>query len=267
LLNNKIYPFYFNTKFKAYYRQIHFLWTNIPVSCINQAKKSLKSNKMILLGSEIEVFPEPEREAHGTEISPDMIAHGAELLFHPEFTKTSLRLDKIQDLSAQQINQIRVTFRGIILGIDGTLIEHDGNELAPDVIEVLRKIRAKTNVCAMSNNTKPREALRQLGIPVVTHVPPMPDPAAFDVAVGLYLQNPGLTKGVVYNQQCVVIGSNFLTEGGCRRLGMDFIHVKPVRGSENTGYKLLRKAGESVAHAHDIARSASAHLHKSKKGA
>jgi predicted HAD superfamily phosphohydrolase YqeG len=173
-----------------------------------------------------------------------------------------MRLERIQDLSDTQIHQLQSTFHGIILGIDGTLVEQDGNELDPGVIEVLKKIGARINVCAMSNNTRPRNILGQLHIPVVTHVPPMPDPGAFNAAVGLYLQNTGKGKGVVYNRECAVIGSNFLTEGGCRHLGMDFIHVKPIKGNEDLSYKLLRKAGEWVANAHDMARSGSQSLAK-----
>jgi predicted HAD superfamily phosphohydrolase YqeG len=205
---------------------------------------------MMLLGSGIETFDTHPRRSCGNGITPEMLAHGARLSFSPKMTRTVLRVESVCDLP---VHALRLKYKGLILGVDG-IMECDDETSAPAVIAILSQIKEQIRICALSNCTKPVPALIQLGIPLVTDVPPMPDPRAFDVAVSRYLQN----GRVVHTEQCAMVGSDFLTHGGCRNVGMDFILVNPVtgkNGEETTALNLLRQTARRIAAVHDLARS------------
>jgi predicted HAD superfamily phosphohydrolase YqeG len=51
-----------------------------------------------------------------------------------------------------------------------------------------------------------------------------------------------------------MVGDNFLTDGGCRKIGMKFIHVKPIPGSEKFMHRTTRKYGHLVSRFHDLFR-------------
>jgi predicted HAD superfamily phosphohydrolase YqeG len=217
---------------------------------------------MILLGSGIETFEEHTTRTKGDEINPEMIAHGLSLIFKPELTKTAMEVGKILNLP---VDEICANYRGLLLGVEGTIMEQGGEIIDPDIADLLLEIKSKIRICAMTNCSKPNPALIHLGIPIARNIPPMPDARGFSVAVAQHLQNPGSRNNVVLNSQCAMIGSNPLTEGGCTRAGIDFISVQPMPGSESTAFKVLRQAGRSIAAIHDIGRADNREQSRTKK--
>lgn len=177
--------------------------------------------------------------------------HGAELLFAPYLTRTALRLERFEDLD---VDRISGCIYGLIMDVDGTMVSHHTNDFAPAVVEKLREIRAKIPAVVFSNNAEEREIFRQIGIPVVTRVAPKPDPRGFKAAVDMHLQNKHAHRPVIYPANVAMVGDNYITDGGCRMLGMKFIHVKPIPGKEKLGHRFTRAYGYGVSRFHDIFR-------------
>jgi|GEM_PF-5213126 len=164
------------------------------------------------------------------------------LPFNPSHTDTMLELEKFEDL---KIPTILMYSRSLILDVDGTLVAHHSNDFSPEVVEKLKEIRTKMNVCVFSNNNQEREIFTQLGIPVVKNAAPKPDPAGFRRAAEHYLH--------MEPQRCVMVGDNLLTDGGCRQaeIDMGLILVDPIPGPEGFFHKLTRNLARSVKNAHD----------------
>jgi len=177
-------------------------------------------------------------------VNSDKFWHTLGLVFKPRLTKTMMRLDKFGDLPIESL--IRMQIRGLIIDVDGTLTEHHNQEFKPEVIAKLHEVRENFKACFFSNNADVRPELLRTGIPFVHNVPAKPDPIGFELAARLKL---GLEP-----YQCAMVGDNFITDGGCRKAGMPFIHVKPIPGPESFGHRLTRSYGIAVANLHDWRR-------------
>lgn len=162
------------------------------------------------------------------------------LPFRPECTETLLDLERFEDLDVDRIR--RYTY-GLVLDVDGTLVAHHSEDFSEAVVDKLREIRAKMNVCIFSNNAQGRPIFEQLGIPVVKHASPKPEAAGFKRAARHYLNLPP--------GQCTMVGDNILTDGGARQAGMQLILVDPIPGSEGIFHKLTRGYGRAIKSMHD----------------
>lgn len=198
-------------------------------------------HRLSTLDIETDQFNTQARRTTGTEVTPEMIGYGLKRLLTPGLAHAEIRLNSINDLSIPEICQ---RYRALILGVEGTIMECGAETIDPEIIKIIRAIRAQMPVCAMTNRTKGIEHIQaQLGtkIPVIRDVPLMPDPGAFRVAVSK-LQNPQKGKPTVLSEECACVGGNPLTEGGCTQEGIDFIMVDPNRGNEGTVFNALRSA-------------------------
>jgi FMN phosphatase YigB (HAD superfamily) len=71
-------------------------------------------------------------------------------------------------------------------------------------------------------------------INVVTGVPPKPDRHGFKEAMEIFL-------GLKNPSAVCMIGDNFMTDGGARLAGMQFIHIHPIEGDEPFIHSFTRK--------------------------
>lgn len=199
------------------------------------------------MASNIQLAEDTSREG----LTPEKLFHALALPFHPGLTRTMQHLEKFDDLD---INRISASIYGLVLDVDGTMVSHHTNDFSPAVLEKLREIKARIPAVVFSNNGEDREIFRQIGIPVVTRVAPKPEPSGFKVAIDMHLQNKHVNHPAVYPQQCAMVGDNFLTDGGCRKIGMKFIHVKPIPGNEKLMHRATRGYGHLVSRFHDLFR-------------
>jgi predicted HAD superfamily phosphohydrolase YqeG len=198
-------------------------------------------HRLSTLGGETNQLGAQARRTTGTEITPDMITYGLQRLVTPKLARAEMQLNSINNLPIREISN---KYRALILGVEGTIMEYGAETIDKKIIEIIRAIRVKMPICAMTNNTKNASYIQaQLGtnIQVIRNVPLMPDPGAFRVAVSR-LQNPPKGKPTVLNEECACLGSNPLTEGGCTREGIDFILVDPKTGNEGMEFRALRSA-------------------------
>lgn len=189
----------------------------------------------------------PTYKKEPEKVTATQFARCLTLPFSPKKTKTLMNLEQFQDLPIDRINLL---VRALIIDMDGTLVKPGMDHIPHDVMKKILAIRDKMPVCIFSDDQEYMPEFEQNSIPVVRNVPPKTDPRSFDVAVQLYLQNRHGSTRLLYPSQCAVIGDNFLTDGVCRDIGMEFIHVKPLTGRESTARKLSRDFAEWVAHLH-----------------
>lgn len=162
-------------------------------------------------------------------------------------TRTLLRVNKFADIEPAFLTKRKI--RGLIVDLDGTLIEHGGETLPPEVIEKMRDLlRDQIRICIFSNNLSGRSrAFVDLGIGVVSNIPRKPNPQGFLMAMK---QNLELDKP----EECAMIGDDFNTDGGANDVGMHFIHVKPIRGKEPLWVKITGGYADIWARFHDLLR-------------
>ena len=149
-------------------------------------------------------------------------------LFHPKYTETFIRLDRFTDLDIDKIRESTgVEIKGIILDVDCCIAPHHG-EILPENLEHLRKLIAKGVKIVIYSNMEWSERYGDLQdkIPVLTNLPPKPDPEGFEVAV----QRLGVPK-----ENVVMVGDNYLTDGGAIGAGIKFIHINPIK-REHEGF-------------------------------
>ena len=173
------------------------------------------------------------------------ISHALRLPFHPALTKTAMRLDKFEDLP---VDTLRRYYSGLIIDVNGTLVEPEEDDLSQPVLEKLKEIRDKMPVCIFGRQLP---AFYGLHIPVVKNVPAKPSKAGFDIAVYRYLQSKNRSRGLVYPDECAMVGDDFLTDGGCRQLNMKFVYVKSRNSHQGLVPRINRRIAETIAGIHD----------------
>jgi len=169
------------------------------------------------------------------------LAFALSLPFNPCHTETMLEIPGFQYLN---VDDVRRKVRGLVLDVDGTLLPpYSDGDFSPEVVEKLREVRDKMEVCVFSNRGQERNIFKELGIPVVEDGPPKPHPEGFDRAARHYLK--------LEPQQCAMVGDNILTDGGANRVGMEFILVDPIPGKERLLPRFARGYGRLVKNTYD----------------
>lgn len=174
------------------------------------------------------------------KLNPAQIEWGTKLLTTPYYTRTIRDLQKFEDL---QVEEFRRFGGGLVLDVHGTLLGYGSGAFAPAVVEKLREIRARLQVCVLPDHDEEYSIFQELRIPVAKYSAPKPDPAAFERAAHNYLN--------LKPEQCIMVGDNLLTDGGAKQTGMGMILVDPLPGSEGLGYKMGRGYARAVKKLHD----------------
>jgi predicted HAD superfamily phosphohydrolase YqeG len=172
------------------------------------------------------------------------------MAFNPPLSKTVFQLDNFEELPVEAAAQ---ALEGLIIDVDGTLTTPGNQELSPEIMQKLAEIRKKMPVCIFGRDMW---QFRKLGIPVVRHVAPKPNPTGFKIAAQLYLVQA--RNGHSINPtKCAMVGDDYSTDGGCRGTGMKFIHVKPrIEDSDHETFikRATRSTSGTIAEFHDKLR-------------
>ena len=153
------------------------------------------------------------------------------LPFFPAYLKTFKFVKQFTDISLEELKNLGI--RGILLDADGTLGPHHAESFSEPVIQQIQDMIDQGFKVAIFTNASEERFQQIPDVPIVTNVPPKPDPLGFKKAMEDYLnlKDPS---------EVCMIGDNYLTDGGAIKAGMKFIHVLPIQGNENYFHRLTR---------------------------
>ncbi len=142
-------------------------------------------------------------------------------LFHPQNTKTFLRLNEFADLNPDQIAKEKgKVIKGIILDIDDCVAKNQAKILKKNLAHIDLLLSQGIKIVILSNMRKTsRYDILSKKIKVLTNFEPKPAPQGFINA----LKELNLPK-----ENVVMVGDNYITDGGAIPLKIDFIKIKPI---------------------------------------
>lgn len=138
--------------------------------------------------------------------------------------------------------------RGIILDIDECVAPHHG-KILPENIDIIRRLfGAWWKIVVFSNMKKSNRysEIEELGIRVITSDYAKPD-------IRWFLESCKTLD--IPHEQAIMIGDNYLTDGGALSAGIDFIKIRPIETPEESRMLwrrvqiLMRNLVDSIAQA------------------
>lgn len=142
-------------------------------------------------------------------------------LLLPKNTKTLVFLKNFTEFDPQSIeNKIGLKIRGIILDVDGTIAYEYGDILPQNLAHIQKLLKHGIRIVLYSNLKETgRYNVLNKSIKILTNLPAKPDKKGFLIA----LETLGVNKSNV-----VMIGDNYVTDGGATSIGIPFVHVQPI---------------------------------------
>ncbi len=143
-------------------------------------------------------------------------------LLLPKNTRTLAVLGKFSDLDLPLIKKLTgIDIKGIILDVDGCIAKNHGKIKEENLRHIKRLVSRGIRIAIVSNMKK---SARYDALPgkvhVLTNFKPKPAAEGFLKAV----KKMGLKK-----KNIVMVGDNYITDGGSIRWGIPFVRVKPIR--------------------------------------
>ncbi|MDD4151538.1 MAG: HAD-IA family hydrolase [Candidatus Gracilibacteria bacterium] len=159
------------------------------------------------------------------------ISHTLKVFLSKEATNAILFVDKFGDINFDFFKENGK--KGIILDIDECVAPHHGNILDENMKIIKNIFENGWKIVIYSNmkKTSRYEDLEKLGIKVITSKYAKPDERGFKEC----LENLSLDT-----KSTLMIGDNFLTDGGAIYAGIEFIKVKPIE-TEEKNRKIARQ--------------------------
>lgn len=163
-------------------------------------------------------------------------------LFLPKNTKTLLFLKKFLDFEIDSFNaSFKREIKGIILDFDD-FIAFEHGKILPENFELIKKLSSKGikfAILSNGNDLARFENLRDF-VSVVSGVKAKPSKESFEKAIVAL----GFSK-----RNVIMMGDNYLTDGGCISAGIDFVHIEPIYFSglhflkkiKKTPYRLIKR--------------------------
>jgi len=165
-------------------------------------------------------------------------------LFVPSLNHAIAKVSSFSVIDISRINELLGTnFNGVILDIDECVAPHHGEVLRENVDSIIKMINQGVKIVIFSNMKASErynpliETVREstgYEIKVITSRYAKPDPRGFEECV----DELGLTE----EEDTLMIGDNFVTDGGAIKAGIPFIKVRPIK---TQGEGALRKIKRS----------------------
>ncbi len=150
-------------------------------------------------------------------------------LLIPKNTKTLAVFDKFTDLSLEKIKDFKI--KGIILDVDGCIAYNHKDIFPENATHIKKLIEAGVKFVIYSNAKKTnRYDVLPKEVKVLTNLPPKPDKAGFETA----LKELGVDK-----KNVVMIGDNFITDGGAIQYGIRFIRLKALHDKHENIFEIV----------------------------
>ncbi|MFT4577424.1 MAG: putative HAD superfamily phosphohydrolase YqeG [Nitrospinales bacterium] len=145
--------------------------------------------------------------------------------FQPSRLSTYISVKRFEEVPLDILSQDGI--QGVLLDADGTLGPHHTRSFESSVlVHVQVMLQQGLRVAIYTNAAEDRfQIFEELGVKIVSNVPPKPDSAGFETAMKEFL-------GLSDPSKICMIGDNYITDGGAIDAGMRFIHVQPVMGNE-----------------------------------
>ncbi|MBI4975279.1 HAD hydrolase-like protein [Candidatus Peregrinibacteria bacterium] len=154
-------------------------------------------------------------------------------LFPPKNTKTLARINTFSELDLVEINKGKsLNIKGIILDVDDCIAE-DHKEILQKNIDHINKLLSQGFKIAIYSNMEKTSRYDSLDkrIIILTNLPEKPSLKGFKTALKALDLNANET---------VMVGDNYMTDGGAIREGIHFIKVKPIK-SKYQGFPYRQK--------------------------
>lgn len=163
-------------------------------------------------------------------------------LFRPKNNHAIAKVEKFANIDIQKLNELLgANFKGVILDVDECVSPHHEEVLDVNVDAIIEMINQGIKIVIFSNMKlsdryvplieKVKESTG-FEIKIITSKHAKPDPRGFEESV----EALNLGEG----EDVLMIGDNFLTDGGSIRAGIPFIKVKPIK-TEGEGIKGVKR--------------------------
>lgn len=142
-------------------------------------------------------------------------------LLHPRNNRAIAKVDEFESIDIEKIQKhFGIEIKAIILDIDECVAPHHG-EIMPANERKILELNDEYRVIGFSNMKKTDRyaKLEEAGISIHMSHFPKPDGRGFLEACEALEVKP---------EETVMIGDNFITDGGANRVGIHFIKVKPI---------------------------------------
>jgi|GEM_PF-2329738 len=168
-------------------------------------------------------------------------------LFAPDNNQAVAKVDKFKNIDIVRLNELlKTNFKGVILDVDECVAPHHGEVLDENVNAIIKMISQGIKIVIFSNMkmseryapliAKVKEATG-FEIQIITSNHAKPDPRGFEESVAALNLDEG--------EDVLMIGDNFLTDGGAIRAGIPFIKVKPI-STEGEGLGSVKRWPQKV---------------------
>lgn len=156
------------------------------------------------------------------------------LLCLPRNNHAIAKLELFSSLDVQALSDMfHKNIQGIILDIDECIAPHHGEILPENIAKILEIIARDIKIVVYSNMKKSDryQALEMAGVPVYTgHA--KPDPRGFQECCEMMSLSA---------TQVLMVGDNFVTDGGAIRAGIDFVKIQPVHTVGESFVKQIKR--------------------------
>lgn len=165
-------------------------------------------------------------------------------LFIPSLNHAIAKVSSFSVIDIARINELLGTnFRGVILDIDECVAPHHGEVLEENVEAIIDMVSDRVKLVIFSN-MKASERYNPLiqavkeatgyDIRIITSRYAKPAPRGFEECVS----ELGLNDG----EEALMIGDNFVTDGGAVKAGIPFVKVKPIKTPGEGALKKIRRS-------------------------
>ena len=143
-------------------------------------------------------------------------------LLWPPNSKTLIAYKRFVDFSPKEVSEkLGRELRGIILDVDHCISENRG-QIFPENIEHLKRLQEDGLKIVIYSNSKWSDRYHAIpkGIKVLRNLPAKPDLEGFEMA---------LKELAMDRKSVVMIGDNYLTDGGAIRIGIPFVRIDAIK--------------------------------------
>jgi len=165
-------------------------------------------------------------------------------LFVPSLNHAIAKVSSFSVIDISRINELLGTnFKGVILDIDECVAPHHGEVLQENVDAMIEMVNQGVKIVIFSN-MKASERYSPLiqtvqeatgyEIKVIMSRYAKPDPRGFKECV----DELGLTD----EEEALMIGDNFVTDGGAIKAGVPFVKVRPIKTHGESGLERLKRS-------------------------
>jgi len=177
-------------------------------------------------------------------INLSKIFFAAQVFLNKKYTKNLLSVDDFSSIDFKKLTSIWKKW--MILDVDDCIAPHHGEIITENKNIIFKLLWKGWKIVIFSNMKKSQryEELESKWIEVITSPYPKPSKKWFEAC----LENLWLKAGEV-----VMIWDNFLTDGGSRNAGIDFIKVSPIEKDDIKSFsrichKFTRRIADVIAY-------------------